>query len=129
MEEMNSTQEMDILPWIHISSWVFASHQTSVASSSLNEANWIFMSSYCRFWILQYTSNLRIQLSNLYAFTSPLYMGSSNLMSNLSNGFFPSEIFEWVWVVFVLEAENEDADEDDEDEDGGDGGGFPPLSF
>jgi len=30
---------MDILPWIHISSWVFASHQTNDAPSTLNEAN------------------------------------------------------------------------------------------
>ena len=114
---------------VHISSWVFASHQTSVAPSSLNESNWIFMLSSYIFWILEYTSNWKIQVSNFSTFTSPLYMGSSNLMSNLSNGVFPFGIFEWEWVVFVLDVENEDVDEDDEDEDGGDWGGFPPLPF
>ena len=120
---------MDILPWIHISSWVFASHQTSYAPSSLNESNWIFMSPSWRFWILQYTSNWSIQFSSFYAFTSPLYMGSSNLMSNLINGVFPFVAFEWVWVVFVVEVEDDVDGDDEDDEYGGNKGGFPPIPF
>ena len=56
-------------------------------------------------------------------------MGSSNLMSNLSNGVFAFGVFEWVWVVFVVEVEDDADGDDEDDEDDGDGGGFPQLPF
>lgn len=126
---MKLDQEIEILPWYFISYCVLASHHTSVAPSSLKEVSWIFVSSSWRFWILQYISNWWTQLSSFSAFNSPLYIGSSNLLSSFNRGVLsiPFEVCWCVWVMVVLVEEDEDSCEDEDEDDCGDGGGLPPF--
>lgn len=57
-----------------------------VALSKQREGSWIFVTTSLIFWILQQTSIWQTQLSNFSAFTSPLYIGNSNLTLILSKG-------------------------------------------
>ena len=72
-----------------MSSWVLAYHQIRVSPSNLREASWILVSTTMILFILQYTSIWRIKLSNFLAFTSPSYIGNSNLMSSFNKGVLP----------------------------------------